>query len=77
MPGLWGVPEWEFFLEDLSKYLKPRGRIWLELNQEYDETFYTPELKKFFQNRGAKIDEQKDILNSNHRARASTSRAAR
>lgn len=77
MPTLWGVPEWEFFLDDLANYLKPRGRIWLELNQEYDGTFYTPELKEFFQKRGATIDEQKVIFNSSHRARASTSRAAR
>jgi SAM-dependent methyltransferase len=77
MPGLWGVPEWEFFLNDLAKYLKPRGRIWLELNQEYDGTFYTAQLKEFFRKRGAKIDEQKVILNSSRRARASTSPAAR
>jgi len=77
MPGLWGVREWEFFLADLGKYLRPRGQIWLELNQEYDGTFYTPELKEFFQKRGAKIDEQKVILNSSHRARVSTSPAAR
>jgi len=77
MPGLWGVPEWEFFLNDLAKHLTPRGRIWLELNQEYDGTFYTPELKEFFQKRGAKIDEQKIILNSSPRGRVSTSRAAR
>jgi SAM-dependent methyltransferase len=77
MPGLWGVPEWEFFLDDLAKHLKPRGRVWLELNQEYDETFYTPELKEFFQKRGAKIDEQKVIFNSGLRARVSTSSAAR
>jgi len=77
MPGLWGVPEWEFFLDDLATHLKPRGRIWLELNQEYDGTFYTPELKEFFQKRGAKIDEQKVVLNSSQRARASTSPAAR
>ena len=77
MPGLWGVLEWKFFLDDLAKYLKPRGRIWLELNQEYDETFYTPELKEFFEKRGAKIDEQKVIFNSRHDARASASPAAR
>jgi len=77
MPGLWGVPEWEFFLNDLAKYLKPRGRIWLELNQEYDETFYTPELKEFFQRRGAKIDEQKVIFKSGLRAPASTAPVAR
>ena len=77
MPGLWGVPEWEFFLDDLTKHLKPRGRVWLELNQEYDETFYTPQLKEFFQKRGAKINEQKIIFNSRLHAPASTSSVAR
>jgi SAM-dependent methyltransferase len=77
MPGLWGVPEWEFFLDDLAKHLKPRGRVWLELNQEYDETFYTPQLKEFFQKRGAKVDEQKIIFNSGLHAPASTSSVAR
>ena len=77
MPGLWGVPEWEFFLDDLAKHLTPRGRVWLELNQEYDETFYTAELKEFFEKRGAKIDEHKIIFNSGLRAPVSTSRAVR
>jgi len=77
MPGLWGIPEWKFFLNDLAKYLKPRGRVWLELNQEYDETFYTPELKQFFQKRGAKIHEQKVIFNSGLRAPVSTAPAVR
>jgi SAM-dependent methyltransferase len=77
MPGLWEVPEWEFFLNDLAKHLKPRGRVWLELNQEYDGTFYTPQLKEFFQKRGAKIDEHKIIFTSGLRAPASTSSAAR
>jgi SAM-dependent methyltransferase len=77
MPNLWKVPEWEFFLDDLAKHLKPRGRVWLELNQEYDGTFYTPELKEFFQRRGAKIDEHKVIFNSGIRALASTLQVAR
>jgi SAM-dependent methyltransferase len=77
MPGLWGVQEWQFFLDDLTKHLKPRGLVWLELNQEYDETFYTPQLKEFFQKRGAKIDEQKIIFNSSLHAPASTSSVAR
>ena len=77
MPGLWGVREWEFFLGDLKKHLRPRGRIWLELNQEYDGTFYTPELDAFFQKRGAKIDEHKIVFNSGLRAPASTSQVAR
>src|SRR5437773_1128609 len=77
MPDLWKVPEWEFFLDDLAKHLTPRGRIWLELNQEYDGSFYTPELKEFFKKRGARINEQKVIFSSGLRARVSTSPVAR
>jgi SAM-dependent methyltransferase len=77
MPGLWQVPEWEFFLDDLAKHLTPRGRVWLELNQEYDGTFYTPALKKFFQKRGARINEHKIIFTSGLRAPASASPAGR
>jgi SAM-dependent methyltransferase len=77
MPGLWKVAEWEFFLDDLAKHLTPRGRVWLELNQEYDGTFYTPELKEFFQKRGARINEHKIIFTSGLRARASASPVVR
>jgi SAM-dependent methyltransferase len=77
MPDLWQVPQWDFFLDDLAKHLTPRGRVWLELNQEYDEAFYTPELKEFFQARGARITEQKVTFNSGLRVRASTSPAVR
>jgi len=77
MPGLWQVPEWEFFLDDLATHLTPRGRVWLELNQEYDGTFYTPELKKFFQKRGARINEHKIIFTSGLRAPVSVSPAGR
>lgn len=58
-PGLWGLAEWEFFLDDLAKHLRPGGRIWLELNREYDGTCYTPELKNFFKRRDAKIDDHR------------------
>ena len=77
MPDLWKVPEWDFFLDDLAKHLKPRGRMWLELNQEYDGTFYTSELKEFFQKRGARVNEHKIIFNSGLRAPVSASPAAR
>ena len=77
MPDLWKVPEWDFFLDDLAKHLKPRGRVWLELNQEYDGTFYTSELKEFFQKRDATINEHKIIFNSGLHAPVSASPAAR
>ena len=75
--NVWGVPEWEFFLDDLAKHLTLRGRVWLELNQEYDGTFYKPELKEFFQKRGAKIDRHKVIFNSGLPSPASASSVAR
>ncbi len=77
MPDLWGMPEWEFFLHDLGRHLTPRGRVWLEFNMEWDGTFYTPQLRDYFESRGAKIDNQKVIFNSGVYAPASTSLAAR
>jgi len=76
-PNLWGVAEWEFFLDDLARHLAPRGRVWLELNCEYDGTFYMPELKAFFQRRGATIDEHKIIFTSGLPAPSSTLPVAR
>jgi SAM-dependent methyltransferase len=76
-PNLWGVAEWNFFLDDIAKHLAPRGRVWLELNRESDGTLYTPELKEFFQKRGARIDEHKIMFTSGLRAPASTSPVAR
>ena len=59
---LWGVPEWNFFLDDLAKHLAPSGRVWLELNREYDGTCYTPELRELFERRGAKIDNHRVVF---------------
>jgi SAM-dependent methyltransferase len=76
-PNLWGVAEWNFFLDDIAKHLAPRGRVWLELNRESDGTLYTPELKEFFQKRGATIDEHKIMFNSGLPEPVSTSPVAR
>ena len=59
---IWRVPEWEFFLDDLPKHLTRGGRVWLELNRECDDTYYTPELRDFFHHRGAKIDKQRVVF---------------
>ena len=47
--ALWGPREWGFFLDDLSRRLTRRGRIWLKLNREFDGTCYTPQLKEYFE----------------------------
>lgn len=63
---LWGASEWHFFLDDLAKHLAPGGRVWLELNREYDGTCYTPELKRLFERRGAKIDNHRVVFAARH-----------
>jgi SAM-dependent methyltransferase len=76
-PDLWSVPEWEFFLDDLATHLAPGGRVWLELNREYDGTYYTSELGEFFERRGAKIDNNRVIFRSGLRAPSLASPTAR
>jgi SAM-dependent methyltransferase len=61
---LWKISEWEFFLDDLAeRHLTPGGQICLELNREYDDSLYTPELKKYFEARGAEIHTQRVLFN--------------
>ena len=61
---LWKIPEWEFFLDDLAKrQLAPGGQVFLELNREYDDSLYTPELKEYFEARGAEIHTQRILFN--------------
>jgi SAM-dependent methyltransferase len=76
-PGLWGVPEWDFFLDDISRFLAPGGRIWFELNREYDGTCYTRDLKQFFENRGAQVISHRVIFNQAPRAHAAVAPVAR
>lgn len=58
---VWGVAEWDFFLDDLTRHLKPNGRIWLELNRQNDGTFGSPELAELFRSRGATVEEHKVV----------------
>ncbi len=75
--NLWGPAEWDFFLTDLGSHLAPRGRVWLELNREYDGTCYTPELKASFEKRGAVVVANRVTFNSGIRALAGAAPAAR
>ena len=74
---LWQAPEWEFFLDDLMRHLEPRGQVCLELNREYDDSLYTPELKEYFEARGAEIHTQRVLFNPLLPAPSATAPAAR
>ncbi len=59
---LWGPAEWGFFLDDLASHLQPDGRLHLSLNHERDGSLYTPELKRYFAERGAAIHTERVIF---------------
>jgi cyclopropane fatty-acyl-phospholipid synthase-like methyltransferase len=53
---LWGVEEWDFFLDDLEEnHLNPGGTIALEFNEEPVIGFYTQEVRKYFESRSTRI----------------------
>lgn len=53
---VWKIEEWRFFLDDLWTHLKPGAVVWFELNPGVNGTHYSPELRSFFESRGAIID---------------------
>jgi SAM-dependent methyltransferase len=54
--NLWGVEEWDFFLNDLEEnHLNPGGLIALEFNEEPSIGFYTKEVRKYFESRSTRI----------------------
>jgi SAM-dependent methyltransferase len=74
---LWGPAEWDYFLSDAATHLAPGGRLWLELNREYDGSYYTPELKMFFEQRGADLQSYRVIFNPGTVAPAEAAPAVR
>ena len=60
----WGEREWDFFLNDLLRHLKPKGRVFLSLNKQPDGELYSEELKQFFLGRGAVINGKRILLNA-------------
>ena len=52
----WDEAEWDFFLTDLKDHLKPRGRIFLDLNAAYDGQYYTPQILDRFLQNGGKVE---------------------
>ncbi len=68
-PNLWGVKEWEFFLNDLETHLMPQGRICLGFNREKDGSLYTEELRQFLESRGARIFSDNVVISMQHARR--------
>jgi len=56
-PALWRSSEWQFFLDDLAPRLRPGGRIHLCFNRENGGNYYDAELRRFFEARGADLDD--------------------
>jgi SAM-dependent methyltransferase len=54
--GYWGVKEWDFFLNDVSTHLLPRGRLLLSLNQQPDGKCYDETLQRYFESREGVVE---------------------
>jgi SAM-dependent methyltransferase len=67
----WKVADWKFFINDVrTRLLNPDGRLLLEFNRRNDgSSFFTPELRAFFESQGARIVRWKALLaaDPNHR----------
>jgi cyclopropane fatty-acyl-phospholipid synthase-like methyltransferase len=63
--SLWGVEEWQFFLNDLeTNVLNDGGIVALEFNEEPSIGFYTDELRGFFESKSARIFRGRVIISS-------------
>ena len=63
--SLWGVDEWQFFLNDLeTNVLNDGGIVALEFNEEPSIGFYTDELRGFFESKSARIFRGRVIISS-------------
>jgi SAM-dependent methyltransferase len=62
----WTPADWEFFISDIrTRFLEPNGRLLLEFNRRQDgSSFFTPELRAFFESQGARIVRWKALLSA-------------
>jgi SAM-dependent methyltransferase len=74
----WTPADWEFFIHDIrTRFLKPQGRLLLEINPRQDgSSFFAPELRVFFESQGARIFRRKALFaaDPNERPRFKKSR---
>jgi SAM-dependent methyltransferase len=55
----WTLDEWEFFLNDLDRHVKPGGEILLEINSGKDKRYYPTEVREFFCKRGGRVQNER------------------
>jgi SAM-dependent methyltransferase len=60
----WTPDDWKFFIKDIrTRFLKREGRLLLEFNRRQDgSSFFTDELRTFFESQGARIFRWKALL---------------
>ena len=60
----WKEADWKFFINDVrTRFLKPDSRLLLEFNRRADgSSFFTQELREFFEGQGARIVRWKALL---------------
>ena len=68
----WTPADWEFFIKDIrTRFLKPEGRLLLEFNRRQDgSSFFTDELRAFFESQGARITRWKALLGADPKRRS-------
>jgi SAM-dependent methyltransferase len=60
----WTLDEWEFFLNDLDRHVKPGGEILLEINSGKDKRYFPGEIREFFAERGARVEGERVYFQS-------------
>ncbi len=60
--GMWKAADWDYLLTDLrDRFLNPGGKIYFDLNPNYDGQFMTPDMAEVFQKRGASVDRRSKL----------------
>jgi SAM-dependent methyltransferase len=67
----WTPADWEFFINDIrTRFLKSDGRLLLEFNRRHNgSSFFTEELRAFFESQGARIFRWKALLGADKNQR--------
>ncbi len=54
--GVWNAGEWDFFLSNVKRLLKPGGRLHLRLNPDHLRTYYDDQVVACFVRHGFRLD---------------------